>query len=392
MLVNRTVILAAFGFSLLAWWLKADTIAVLLLTLSAVGLISHLWGMAALKNLEAFVETESTVLSVGRSARVTYKIENNKMLPLVWLEICQDVPKNACMEPDGTMTLRNFSEEEAAFSGKQSAYMRRFAFLMGHSTLTWSCSWTGKRRGVYRPADLTLRSGDGFGLTQSVCEVPGLKEKVFVVWPRIVPVQTSFLLKNLWSGRTGKSGWTEDITILRDEREYQSYDSWKRIDWRTAARTDELYTKQFERIRPQSILLVVESGSFSDPEEALSIAASLIFELSAQGVAAGLALPATKEKDAVLIRPDDPARGMQECMFELADHDVSSVYQNGFLIRKIYAAAEESGQVWILGEDRTEIMNGSLYAALCSSSPGLLTAKEEQGCVSFLMLRKEEGQ
>lgn len=391
LLVNRTVIATAFVLSLLAWWLKADAIAVLLLTLSAVGLISHLWGMYALHDLTVQVETKSTVLSVGRSAVVSYHIENNKLLPLVWLEICQEAPKNGCMEPDESMTLRRFSEEEEKVSGRKEAYMRRFAFLMGHSELTWECTWTGRKRGVYRPTDLILRSGDGFGLTQSVCEAEGLKDRVFVVWPKIVPVRTSLLLKNLWSGRTGRSGWTEDITVLRDEREYQEGDSWKRIDWRTAARTDELYTKHYELIRPQSVLIAVESSSFQDPEEALSIAASLICGLSDQGIAAGLALPATKEKEAVLIRPDDPAGSPADCLFELADHDVETAAEDGFSIRAIASAADEAGQIWIMGESRDRIAGSALAQALAFLSPGFITAEEGQNSLSFSQIRTEEG-
>lgn len=394
MLVNKPVIIASFVLSLLAWWLRADAVAILLLTLCAIGLMSRLWGMFSLKDLDVSVITESTILSVGQSAAVTYKIENNKALPLVWLELCQDVPKNHCLEPEledrGSdtvpgMTLREFSEEEAKITGKKNAYMRRFAHLAGHSDLIWSCSFVGKRRGVYRPSDLTVRSGDGFGLTQSVCEVPGLSDTVFVVWPKIVPVRTSFLLRNLWSGRTGRSGWTEDITVLRGEREYMPGDSWKRIDWRTAARTDELYTKQYELIRPQSVLFAVESYSFDDPEEALSITASLIFELSMQGIAAGIALPATKEKESVLIRPDDPAYERNACLFELADHDVCTASEAGFPIRTLAQSAQEIGQIWIVGKSTESIMAGRVGSALSFASPGYIT--EENAGISFSQIR-----
>lgn len=387
LLVNWSVIALSFGLSLLAWWRSADAVASLLLTLAAVGVISRLWGMAALKDLDVTVRAESTVLSVGRSAEVTYLIENNKFLPLVWIELCQDVPKNGCMEPDGSMTLRKYSEEETLFTEKESAYMRRFAFLLGHSEITWSCVWTGKRRGIYRPGDLMIRSGDGFGLTQSVNTVSGLKDKLFVVWPKIVPVRTSALLSNLFSGGTGRSGWAEDSTILRDEREYQEGDNWKRIDWRTAARTNELYTKQYERIRPQSVLIAVETGSFSDPEEALSIAASLLYDLHEKGIAAGLTLPSTQEKEAVLIRPDDPYSGLSDCLYELADHDVSTAGRGSFPLRAIASAAEETAQIWILGESQSSIASGDLASLLIFAAPRYITAEGSAGSVSFSQVR-----
>ncbi|MBR3397016.1 MAG: DUF58 domain-containing protein [Lachnospiraceae bacterium] len=389
LLVNKYVIAISFALSLIAWWLGADALAVLLLTLSALGLMSLLWGMYSLKDLDVMVQTESCVLSVGRSVRAEYIIENNKLLPLVWLEICQEVPVNSCLTPDGSMSLREFSAEEAEYSGLAKAYMRRFAFLMGHREIAWDCEWTGTARGVYRPGKMIVRSGDGFGLTQSVSEKDCFKGKTFVVWPRIVPVNAELLLKNIWSGHTGKSGYTEDISVLRDEREYRHGDSWKRIDWRMAARSDELYTKQFEMIRPQMLLLIVETAGLSDPEEALSIAASLLWELSAKGISVGLALPATQEKDSVLLRPDDPGVSLEDCLFELADHKVSVHSAGIFNIRGILSAAEEAGQIWILGESRNEILNGKLAQSLRSVSPGLICASEEGAGLSFDRIRRK---
>lgn len=388
LLVNKYIIAILFGASLLAWRLGADSVAALLLTLSAVGLMSLLWGMHSLKDLEITVRTESSVLSVGRSVRAEYTIENNKILPLVWLEICQEVPKNDCLAPDASMTLREFTPEEAEYSGLASAYMRRFAFLMGHKEISWDCEWTGTARGVYRPGNLIVRSGDGFGLTQSVCEVECFKGKTFVVWPEIIPVNTELLLKNIWSGHTGKSGYTEDISVLRDEREYRHGDSWKRIDWRMAARSDELYTKQFELIRPQSILLIVETAGLSEPEEGLSIAASLLWELSAKGVAVGLALPATKEKDSVLLRPDDPGVSVEDCLFELSDHDVNRA-MTVFNIRGILSASEEAGQIWIIGENRNSILAGRLAQSLGAVSPGIICASDDGTGLSFDRIRRK---
>ena len=60
-----------------------------------------------------------------------------------------------------------FDEIEAGVEGKAAIYRRRIIFLMGMQTLTWDTVWTARRRGIYRPGRFTLRSGDGFGLTQS---------------------------------------------------------------------------------------------------------------------------------------------------------------------------------------------------------------------------------
>ena len=177
--------------------------------------------------------------------------------------------------------------------------------------------------------------------------------------------------------------------MLRDEREYRHGDSWKRIDWRMAARTDELYTRQFELIKPQSLLLIVETAGLSDPEEALSITASLIWELTSRGISAGLALPATKEKAPVLLRPDDPAVSARDCLFELADHDVSTASAGAFSIKGIASAFEDVGQVWIIGESRNSIMAGRLAQSLPAVSPGIICASDDGAGISFERIRRK---
>ena len=387
LLVSTPVIAGFFVLSLISWWLGASAIAVLFLTFSVIGGISHIWGMSALKNVGARVRYGSTGLSAGESTAFSYEISNDKLLALTWLEICQDVPENGCLMPDGTMTLRVFSEAESEYSGKKNAYMRRFAFLLGHRTLSFSCVWTGKRRGVYRPGNLYIRTGDGFGLTQSVSEIPGLSGRTFAVWPGIIPVNSSLLMRNVWTGTAGRMGWTEDITLLRDEKEYKEGDSWKRIDWRTAARTGELYTKYFEKIRPQSVILAVDTAAFSDKEQALSVAASLLYDLYAKGVPAGLALPATKRKEAVLIRPDAALSELETLLFELADHDAENASPDDFNVRGILSASEEAGHIWIMGENEGSVRAGRLYRALSGVSPGILCADEGSGALSFSRIR-----
>ena len=387
LLVNKWIIAGFFVLSVLSVWLGALPIAMLFLALAVMGSVSYLWGMKALDRLKVDVTAESASIVCGQKLEFCYEIENQKFLPLIWLEICQDVPKNDCLTPDDAMTLRVFSEQEAEYSGKDKAYMRRFPFLLGHRSLSFSCVWTGSRRGVYRPDDIIVRSGDGFGLTQSVGSAKGLKGKTFVVWPKIVPVNSALLLRDLWSGSAGHMGWSEDITILRDEKEYREGDSWKRIDWRTAARTDELYTKYFERIRPQSVMLVLDTAGLSDAEEGISITASLLWDLTEKGISAGLSLPATPEKEALVIRPNDANSTLDDLMFELSDHSASDASCDDHNIRSILAAAEDAGQVWIIGEDPKSIRSGRLYAALMSVSPRMICAVSDAGTVTFESLK-----
>lgn len=378
LLVSAGVIVGAFVGAVLAFRIGAAGAGILLTAVAVTGLVSRLWGLYALRGLEAEVLPSHETLSVGQSVTVHYTLKNNKALPLIWAEVCQDVPARGCLAPDDSFRMRRFSEEEAQHTGRAEAYMRRFAFVMGMSELSWDTEWTGVRRGVYRPQDLVLRSGDGFGLTQSAGTVSGLHGRMLVVWPRLVPVDTGPFLRHVWTGNTGRAGYQEDPTVMRGERAYQPGDPWKRIDWRTAARTDELMVRQFDTVTPLSVLFLLDAASLSDPEEAISLTASLIRALSVQGVDCGLALPATNERPPLLLRPEDPAVTPERCLFALSEFDAETAGAR-FDEAEVCQTAAQSGQVWLVAESAAKTRCAALAGRLSASGLRLLAARDEPG-------------
>lgn len=394
LLVSSGVIVGAFAGAILAFFVGVTGLGVLLMAVSVTGLISRLWGLYSLRGMESDVRPERETLSVGQSVTVHYTLKNNKALPLIWVEVCQDVPVRGCLEPDDSFRLRMFSEEEAQHTGRAEAYMRRFAFVMGMSTLEWDTEWTGARRGIYRPQDLVLRSGDGFGLTQSTGAVRGLGGRVLVVWPKIVPVEIWPFVRHVWTGSTGRAGWQEDPTVMRGERAYQPGDPWKRIDWRTAARTDEFMVRQFDTVTPLSVLFILDAAAFDDCEEAISLTASLIRALSVHGIDCGLALPATGERPTILLRPEDPMVTEQRCLFALSEFDAETAGDH-FDEKAIVLTAAQSGQVWIVSDSAKTMRCAELAGMLSESGVRLLAARDEPGVAmtkiyTFDSIRRKE--
>ena len=394
LLVSWGVIILAFAGALLAWWIGIPGVGVLLMAAALTGLISRLWGLASLRGMAASAEADREAVSVGQSVTVHYTIKNNKALPLIWAELLQDVPVRDCLTPDDSFRLREFSEEEAQHTGRARAYVRRLAFVMGYSTLSWDTVWTGMHRGIYLPQDLVLLSGDGFGLTQAAAEVSGLQGRMIVVWPRIVPVETWPFLRHVWSGTTGKAGWSEDPTVMLGERAYQPGDPWKRIDWRAAARTDELMVRQFDKVTPLSVLFILDAAALQDAEEAISITASLIHALCWSGIDCGLALPATEHYAPLLLRPEDPSVTEAGCLYALASFEAESATSR-FNETAVMSAAAETGQVWIVSEGSQSMTVPVLAGRLSESGVRLLAAKRETGVTmtktyTFDELRRKE--
>lgn len=395
LLVSWGVIAAAFLGSLLAWWVGVAGVGVLLMAVAVTGLVSRLWGLGSLKNMEADAAPERETLSAGQDVTVRYTLKNNKALPLVWVELCQDAPVRDCLRPDGSFLLREFSPEEEAHTGRDRAYVRRLSFVGSYSELAWETAWTGVRRGVYRPGNIVLRSGDGFGLTQSTGEVSGLAGRMIVVWPKLVPVEIWPFLRHVWTGTTGRAGWSEDPTVMKGERAYQPGDPWKRIDWRTAARTDELMVRQYDTVTPLSVLFILDVLPMADAEEGISILASLIHALSFAGIDCGLALPATADRPPLLLRPEDPAVTAAGCLFALAEFEAESATDR-FDERSIMSAAAGTGQVWIVSQGAGSMSCPGLAGRLSESGVRLLAAVREAGAAmtkiyTYDDIRRKEG-
>jgi uncharacterized protein (DUF58 family) len=80
----------------------------------------------------------------------------------------------------------------------------------------------------------------------------------------------------------------EDYSGLR---KYQPGDSWRRVSWKAAARSDELYIKEFTGGRPQSQWIDWELIDEPDTEKRLSIMTRLVIDAEESGRLYGLRLP-----------------------------------------------------------------------------------------------------
>ncbi len=381
LLVSTGAVAVCFVGSVLAWWIGLAGVGVMLMAVAIVGLVSRLWGLFALRGVSVSVQAERETISVGQTTVLHYEIENKKFLPLIWLELCQDVPPRRCLTPDSSFQPLDVPQppnEQGEEQPPLHFFMRRFAFLGSYQAMEWDTVRTGERRGVYRPGVMTLRSGDGLGLTQSDGTVPGLTGRTLVVWPKIIPVETWPFLRHVWTGNTGKSGWSEDPTVMKGIRAYQPGDPWKRIDWRTAARTDELMIRQFDTVTPLSVLFILDAASLADKEEAISITASLILALERSGVDCGLALPATREKPPILLRPEDSGVTAAMCLFALAEFDADSATER-YNETALLITAAQTGQVWFVGEGAASMGCPALIGKLSERGVRLLAARDEQG-------------
>lgn len=346
------VVTAYFGYLLLSG---------ILLFLFVLAGVARIWGAVAMKNVSLRVTADRTMLYPGETAEITYTVENGKFLPLIWMELAQDMPARRCIMPES-----GFEEDERlvfadeAASRKVPVLKKGFSFIMGNSVTETPTVWRAACRGRYKASGLFVRSGDGFGLARTARDFAADDVPVMYVFPAHVQVDISPMLRDQWDSAAGRKGYAEDMTVLRGLRQYQDTDSWKRINWRIAARSDEIQVNLFETVQPRSAYFVFDGESFADQsgdrselETALEILGSLITDLYAAGVPCGLSLPRSKNVRAVDCAADGerPERllcllSAYECLGKLDENRVPE--PSCFSESAPYTAAATAGKTYII--------------------------------------------
>ena len=283
------------------------------------------WAARAMDGLSLEIDCPNPRLFPGMETEIEYSLKNDKLLPLVWLELSQQAAEKGCVSPDESFEAYSYLKDGEEHVQEISAVRRSFSLLMGYESVSFSSVWRAERRGIYCPKELLLRSGDGFGLSQVDKYYPAELLPEIVVYPKRVPVDGEIFLRQDWDKSYGAVGFKEDMSVLRGLRPYANTDSWKRINWRMAARQPgELQVNLYETVQPATAMFIIDGESYCDNVQALErdleIVSSLIEELTFKGVNCGLCLPKSKSFPALNL---SPARRLSaaELMYYLAGFD-----------------------------------------------------------------------
>lgn len=147
------------------------------------------------------------------------------------------------------------------------------------------------RRGVHELREVTVTTGDLFGLTRRTRRV-AVRSRL-VVWPSTVALTGTHLFSRMWRGENlAPQPTRQDSTHLRGIREYVPGDRLSHVHWKTSAHTGEFKVKQFEPETKPEFMVVLESARYfsaSEWELAVSVAASLVRFAQKSREAIGLA-------------------------------------------------------------------------------------------------------
>lgn len=314
--------LAAFALGfVLSLRLKSILTAGLCLFFLLLGLVCRYWSGRVTNQLSFHIECRRTRLFPGQETAISYEVTNNKLLPLIWLELSQNGPDKDCLLPDEA-----FEAYDVPYDADHTVpFLRQsFSFIGSFQTLRVDSRWTAQRRGLYIIDRLVARSGDGFGLSQIERPLSARELPMLAVYPRPAEVDLSLFLRPQWDTNIGSRGWMEDNTVLKGNREYQPGDNWKHINWRMAAREQGTPINLYESIQPHGMRFILDGESFNscpdELESVLEILASVLMGLSDAGINCSLSLPASKRFPAMTLRSSG-ANSVDDLLLHIAGYD-----------------------------------------------------------------------
>ena len=246
-------------------------LAALLFALAALGIIGRIWAKATVKRFTVKVKAEKTRMFPDEEISVTYRMKNEKFLPVLWVDILQPLEYPVCMAPadeTGSLCLRPMTKSEKEFfryreEEKIRVFQERCSMIGPYRTVSFTTKWRAVQRGVYTLTHTRIYTGDGFGTTRYRMEPAAGSQNQFTIYPRIVAVNVERFVKNMWEGESGAKGTLEDLSVMKLTRPYESTDSLKKINWRLVARGQGLTVNQYEVISPRAVQFIFDGEAFN---------------------------------------------------------------------------------------------------------------------------------
>jgi len=220
--MSEYIVVFLIVLAILAAILRADFVLILIYILLGVYTAGRWWSQWALKAVSVSREFNHHAF-LGEKVHVDLEITNSGRLPVVWLQLQENLPIALSL----------------------SGSFQRVVSLGAGERLKFEYQLLGRKRGYYDVGPLRLYSGDIFGLT-------GEQERMMqgdhlTVYPKIIPLAHVNLPSHSPLGTLRhKQPIFEDPTRVLGKRDYVAGDSLRRVDWKATANTGRMQVKLFE--------------------------------------------------------------------------------------------------------------------------------------------------
>ena len=251
-----------------------------------IGIVPELWYRYALRNLVIHKQVSQKRAFFGESVTLSISVENQKLLPLPWLEVEDEIPIQLPL-----LTGRALP----TYKVNRVALVNTFS-LWSFQRVTRRYQLGCNARGVFSFGPAVLRSGDPFGWLVREELVPARES--LLVYPVVAPIESFGLPpRHPFGERATPRRLLEDPLRFAGVREYIRGDDPRRIHWKATARAGELRSKIYEPSSQYRLLILLDINTYQeswmglDPEIqelTIAVAASIAMWALDEGYAVGL--------------------------------------------------------------------------------------------------------
>jgi uncharacterized protein (DUF58 family) len=246
------------------------------------------------------------VVPWGGELEIALSVTNDKLLPLVWLQIRDRWPSGVVAEGFGLRKILALDRQELV----ETVSVRWYERLRRRYRVRCEA------RGVHRFGPAEVQAGDPFGIAG--VSTSWQDHRDVVVLPRVLDVSVAGLLlgRPLVEEEAVRS-LAVDPTALRGTRPYRPGDPMHAVNWRATARTGELHTDEYDPASLASVRLLLDVGSLYRAWEGIEpelmellcvVVASLASAYAERGYAVGFASNAADAGEAWVVDLE-PATG-----------------------------------------------------------------------------------
>ena len=187
-----------------------------------VFLISFMYALVLSRTIKIERNTNELKLACKEKAEISLTIKNYSMLTAHVLYFFDEIPY-----------FYIFNEGNKGVFSLRPHELKKIVYTI-----------TSQNRGLFHGGPVRIRTSDPLGLFLINVEVPAPIE--ITVRPARIKLITNTIPGFPQGNLKINNPCYEDITMRRSIREYQNGDEQKRINWRTSAKFDSLYTNQYE--------------------------------------------------------------------------------------------------------------------------------------------------
>lgn len=251
-----------------------------------IGLAPEIWYRSALRNLVIRQRVNQQRVFFGETITLSLSVENQKLLPLPWLEVEDEIPAQ--------LTLLT-GHAAPTYKVNRVALVHAFS-LWSFQRVTRRYRLSCRARGVYSFGPATIRSGDPFGWLVREDRVSA--SETLLVYPLVAPIEVFGLpARHPFGERATPRRLLEDPLRIAGVREYVSGDDPRRIHWKATARAGDLRSKIYEPSSQYRLLILLDINSYREPwmgldpeiqELSIAAAASLAMWALDEGYVVGL--------------------------------------------------------------------------------------------------------